>query len=111
MTDTLDATEGVTGKPNVAAGFRAWHRPISMLNRICGKEVVEAVRIDAGQTRPPRSGMLKSRGCDAMTGADGSLSRRSSESRERNGLGRTDPDRCTPLGKTGRNDMNMRIAG
>ena len=48
--------------------------------------------------------MLKSRGCDAMTGAGGSLSGRSSESRERNGLGRSDPDRCTSVGKTGRNN-------
>ena len=42
--------------------------------------------------------MLKSCGCDAMTGAGGSR-----ESRERNGLGKSDPDRCTPLGKSGRN--------
>ena len=40
MTDTLDAAEGLTGKPNVAAGFRAWHRPISMLNRICDKKIL-----------------------------------------------------------------------
>ena len=71
---------------------------------LIGKEVVEAVRIDAGQTRPPRSRMLKSRGCDAMTSAGGSFSGRSSESRDRNGLGKSDPDRCTPLSKKGSND-------
>ena len=47
--------------------------------------------------------MLKSLGCDTMTGTGGSLSGRSSEPRERNGLGRSNPDRCTPLGKTSRN--------
>ena len=54
--------------------------------------------------------MLKSNGCDAMTGAGESFSRKSSEPRERNGLGRFDPDRCTPLGKLGRNVINGRLA-
>ena len=40
MTDTLDAAEGVTGKPNVAAGCRACLRPISMLNHVLGKNMV-----------------------------------------------------------------------
>ena len=99
MTDTLDAADGLTGKPNVAAGFRAWHRPVSMLNRISGKKVVEAVRLDLGQTEPPRAGVLKSCGCDAKTGAGGSFSRGSSDSRERNGLARSDSGQCQPSGK------------
>ena len=81
----------------------AWRLAAWMRDCITGKQVVEAVRIGAVQTRPMRSGVLKSRGCDAMTGAGGSLSGRSSESWERNGLGRSDPDRCTPQGKTDRN--------
>ena len=96
---------------NVTAGSRAGPLPTGMPNRISGKEVLEAIRIDAGQTRPPRSGVLKSRGCDAMTGAGGSLSGRSSESRERNGLGRSNPDRCTPLGKKSRNNEVAMIDG
>ena len=47
--------------------------------------------------------MLKSRGCDAMTGAGGSFSAWSSESRERDGLGRSGLGRSTPLSKTSRN--------
>ena len=74
------------------------------------QKVVEAGRIDAGRTRTPRSGMLKSLGCDTMTGTGGSLSGRSSEPRERNGLGRSDPDRCTPLGKTSRNMYECRTS-
>ena len=47
--------------------------------------------------------MLKSRGCDAMTGAGGSFLGWGSESRERNGLGRSASGRCAPIGKTSRN--------
>ena len=47
--------------------------------------------------------MLKSRACDAMTGAGGSISRWGSEPRERNGLDKPDAGRCTPLGKSSRN--------
>ena len=70
---------------------------------------MKAVRIDAGQTRPSRSGMLNSRGCDTITGAGGSFSGRSSESRERNGSGRSDPVLCTTLGKTSRNSASSNI--
>ena len=69
MTDALDAAEllpGKTQRGRRVAWFGGW--PPGYAIGICGKEVVEAVRIDAGQTRPPSSGMLKSRGCDAMTG-------------------------------------------
>ena len=48
--------------------------------------------------------MLKSRACDAMTGAGGSISRWGSELRERNGLGRPDAGWCMPLGKSSRNN-------
>ena len=48
----------IAGKLNVAAGFQAWHRPVTMLDRISGKKVVHKLRIDPGQTRPRRSGML-----------------------------------------------------
>ena len=40
VTDTLDAVERLTGKLNVAAGFQAWHRPVTMLDRISGKKVM-----------------------------------------------------------------------
>ena len=49
--------------------------------------------------------MLKSCGCYAKTGTGGSFLRWSSESRERNGLGRSALGRCVPAGKTGRNEM------
>ena len=68
---------------------------------------MEALRIDAGQTRSPRSGVLKSRGCDTMTGATESFSEWRSESREHKGLGRSAPDQCTLYGKKGRNDGNL----
>ena len=100
---SLDAGALRSGKRSETGGLRGEPVPVSMPGCIRGKKVVEEVRIDLGQMRPPRSAMLKSRGCDAMTGAGGSFSGRSSESRERNGLGRSDPDRCTPLDKTGRN--------
>ena len=48
--------------------------------------------------------MLKSCGCDAMTGAGGSFLGWGSESKERNGLGRSAQGRCTPVGKPGRNN-------
>ena len=41
--------------------------------------------------------MLKSRGCDAMTGTGGRFSGWNSESREGNGLGRFGAGRCTAL--------------
>ena len=58
---------------------------------------------ESGQSVPMRSGMLKSCGCDAKTGAGRSFSGWSRESRERNGLGRSASGRRAPLGKTGRN--------
>ena len=109
MTDPPGFTALLPGNPNVTDGLWVWLLPSWIRDCISGKEVVEAVRIDAGQTRPPSSGMLKSRGCDAMTGAGGSLSGRSIELRERNSLGRSDPDHCTPLGKTSRNMTKLRL--
>ncbi len=53
--------------------------------------------------------MLKSRGCDTMTGTGRSFSKWSSESRERNGLAMSDSGRCAPLGKTGRKVKSMPV--
>ena len=103
MTDLPGFTALLPGNPNVTDGLRAWLLPSWIRDCISGKEVMEALRIDAGQTRSPRSGVLKSRGCDTMTGASESISRWGSELRERNGLGRPDAGWCTPLGKSGRN--------
>ena len=47
--------------------------------------------------------MLKSRACDAMTGAGGGFSEWSNESRGGNGLGRRGSGRLSVLGETGRN--------
>ena len=58
---------------------------------------------ESGHSVPVRYGMLKSCGCDAKTGAGGRFSRWSSESRERNGLGRSASGRCPPSGKKSRN--------
>ena len=52
--------------------------------------------------------MLKSCGCDAMTGAGGSILGWSSESRERNGLGRSASARWAPVGKSSRNTFEGR---
>ena len=103
MTDPPGFTALLPGNPNVTEGLWAWLLPSWIRDCISGKEVMEALRIDAGQTRSPRSGVLKSRGCDTMTGASESISRWGSELRERNGLGRPDAGWCTPLGKSGRN--------
>ena len=52
--------------------------------------------------------MLKSRACDAMTGAGGGFSEWSNESRGGNGLGRRDSGRLSLLGEKSR---NMCVAG
>ena len=79
MTDTLQDPRPSLGRPKATAGLGTTPRPGRMQHRVFGKKVVEAVRIDAGQTLLPGSGMLKSRGCDAMTGASGSFSEWSSK--------------------------------
>ena len=84
--------------------FRAGHRSVLVRRRQAAAECHDSGPAEeSGQTAPVRSGRLKSCGCDAMTGAGGSFSGWSSESTERNGLGRSASGRCAPLGKKDRN--------
>ena len=99
MTDLPSLAARLVGKPSVALGLRVCSLAAWMRNCKSGKKVVEGVRMDTGQTRPPRSELLKSRGCDTTTGVGGSFSGWSSESWERKGLGRSDSGGCPPLGK------------
>ena len=83
---------------------RAGHRSVLVRRRRTAAECHDfGPAEESGQSVPVRSGMLKSRGCDTMTGAGGSFLGWGSESRERNGLGRSASGRCAPIGKTSRN--------
>ena len=83
---------------------RAGHRSVLVRRRRTVAECHDFGPADeSGQSVPVRSGMLKSCGCDTMTGAGESFFGWGSESRERSGLGRSASGRCAPLGKTGRN--------
>ena len=85
------------------AGLGVAPLPARMPDRIAGKNVVEAVRIDLGQTQTPSARMFKSRFSDTMKGARGGFSRWSSESKNGNGLGTLGSNRRMPVGKKGRN--------
>ena len=95
----------VSRRREATAGLcRAGHRSVLVRNRRTAAECPDSGPAEeSGQTVPVRSGMLKSCGCDAMTGAGGSFLGRGSESKERNGLGRSASGRCAPLGKSSRN--------
>ena len=83
---------------------RAGHRSVLVRRRRTVAECHDSGPADeSGQSVPVGSGMLKSCGCDAMTGAGGSFLGWGSESKERNGLGRSAQGRCAPVGKPGRN--------
>ena len=83
---------------------RARHRSVLVRRRRTAVECHDfGPAEESGQSVPVRSGMLKSCGCDAMTGAGGSFLGWGSESRERNGLGRSASGRCAPVSKSSRN--------
>ena len=105
MTGGGPAPRIVSRRREATAGLgRAGHRSVLVRNRRTAAECPDSGPAEvSGQSVPVRSGMLKSRGCDAKTGAGGSFLVWGSESRDRSGLGRSASGRCAPLGKTGRN--------
>ena len=91
---------------------RAGHRSVLVRRRRTVAECHDSDPADeSGQSVPVRSGMLKSCGCDTMTGAGESFFGWGSESRERSGLGRSASGRCAPLGKKSRNAATSARAG
>ena len=88
MTGGGPAPRIVSRRREATAGlYRAGHRSVLVRNRRTAAECPDSGPAEeSGQTVPVRSGMLKSCGCDAMTGAGGSFLGRGSESKERNGF-------------------------
>ena len=111
MTDLLSASALLIGKPCVAAVLWAWPLPVLMLDRISGKKVMETTGSDLGHAPPPRTGVLKSRACNAMTGAVSNSVCWSDESKRGNALGRLDWHKRPSTGETSRNVCNEQETG
>ena len=75
-------------KPSVAAGFRVWRPAAWIRDCICGKQVVDGLRLDRGHTLLLGAHILKSSTCDMTTGTGGNFAGWSDETSVRHGLGR-----------------------
>ena len=103
MTGPPNASGPSIAKPGRGAGLRAWPLPAWIPDCICGKKIVERVRVDLGQTQPPKARILKSRGCDAMTGSGRPPRGGSGKSRRDTALAQNCRHRTAPWDMTRRN--------